>query len=570
MGAFGGIRVLGMALLVAAGFAACGGTKAGSDPGAGDLPIDVPDATDVPGDLPRDLTADPSPDLAADGTDADAPLPDSGADASPEAEPLDTSTDAPADTTVLPDGSCTPADALEPFQVSAPGTEVQPSFNALVSDDAVVTYKGPEQDTFCDTPYCDGVQDRQVTFRLTATGKDLAIVYALPLEVEIPVRAGQSVHVYWRQQSPWWTDTVLAVWDAGGSPVFFFHDAAQAGETPWWDCGGKVPCPTLVTLADACLPIPGTCGSVAYPQVLMALDGGLSSGEIPAQLGQGQTSVAPVPEFHVRYLVARSQHNVTMECMDYPDRWLAAAMMRNDFASQCRCSADADCRPHEVCEPNAGRCVPDLCDADINPLVVSGCADGEGCDAFTGTCVPMDKACTTDADCASVSTAICNPRVRPCTPDAGCTHPWTGVCVRDFCAVADCMGNCSSLLDRCYQCIGDCECPGYGTGGWCDNWGCKTCDAARIGFTQDDRYDFWVACATKAGLDEAALKALDPKATCGVGLALGKCDGTTEVACMGNLQKDNRGRLADTAWETSCGLAALPWVTRIVGGFYER
>ncbi|MBM4394401.1 MAG: hypothetical protein FJ087_01770 [Deltaproteobacteria bacterium] len=524
---------------------------------AGDTGGTTPDAiADTAADIAADAAAETTADTAADTEPDPAPevapevpaeLP---ADVPPEAVP-DAPGDLPAD--VPPVETCEVAPPLQPFSVQVPDEDGSVYGNGLVEGDATVTLK-------------DGAG---VTLRFD-DGKERTLTYALPDGLEIPVYTGQRVHAYWKRNEPWWVDTVVVIWKQGWDwkPVFFFHDAAWAQGT-WYDCGGQEACPSVKQLATACAPVEETCGAFVHPPVEMGLFGGTSAAEGPAVLRQGESLVNPGTPLRVRYLVSVSRDDTRMDCADYPGIWTAAAAVRQIDVSQCRCADDQDCRDGELCAPDLRRCVPNRCGPD------SPCMEGY-CNAYTGGCAggPLDP-CQDDGDCGL--DRVCHPHLVPCTPSAGCSHDPVAGCVDNLCVVADCAPGteCSGLLDACVACAADCQCPEYGRGGWCDNRGpggdCRACDLAKVAFGQPDVWDFFTVCASKASIDEAALEAIDPDVACGqMAPSFAKCDPGTEVVCRSDIPTYMKEHgLDDEAWGRACAFAALPFVGRVGGGFWE-
>lgn len=557
---------------------ACNVGGGGTDPGA--IPADVPAAeVDVPGDLaPADAGEDARPDAVPDV--ADVP-PDGGPDVDPDALPdvrpdvdPDASPDAPPDLPpdvdldavpdVPPDAACEVLPPLEPFGLVIPAGGEGHTADTVVDADATVVRKAPHPDDGT----CWNGPCHDVTFRLD-DGTEQAITYQLPDGLELPVHPHQRVHLYLKLHQPWWTDAVLVIWKGewDGMPIAFLHDAATTAGT-WYDCGGREDCPSVRQVPTGCAPVEENCGTFVHPDLELSLFGLTSAAEGAAVLAQGTTRSVPGSPLRIRYVAAKSYAADTMDCVDYPTYWTAAAAVRQADVSQCRCSGDPDCRPGERCAVDLGRCVPDRCGMD------SPCFGF--CDAFTGACADAAPAsCTTDADCGAGK--VCHPALVRCTPDAGCVHEPVRGCVDNPCLVMKCGAGaeCSPLLGGCVRCAADCQCPGYGDGGWCDGreagGTCRTCDLAKVGLAQPQVFDFLVFCAAKAQLDLAALQAIDPKATCtGMGAALGKCDDATEVACRSDVPTTMKtAGLDDEAWGRACAFAALPWVSRVSGGFWE-
>lgn len=536
--------------------AACsGGIKGGAD-AAADVPVEA--AGDL-ADVPAEVAEDAAPDAAADAPVEVAP-PDTGPDTAIDA-PADTATDTaePETTDVPPAETCAVLPPLQPFSLEPSGGE-GPGGDTVVSGDATVTYKGP-------SPLgggCGGSPCQQVSLRMD-DGAEHVLTYALPEALEVPVYAGQRVHVYWKRSQPWWVDAVLVLWKGtwDHDPIFLMHDAAR-GDSSWFDCGGRTPCPTLAQVETACPPTEAECGAFTHPPVGIELLPGSA-----AIIGQGETAVDQAPDRRVRFLVAHSRVAERMDCADYPGTWVSVAAMRHADVSQCRCRDNADCRPGEVCAPDIGRCVTDRCRPD------APCGPPGYCDAYTGECVEEAEPCATDADCGL--DRVCNPNLVPCTWGAGCVHPPQSGCVKNLCVVADCAPGttCSALMSSCVKCAADCDCPDYGAGGWCDErepgGTCRTCDTSRVAFGQPDVFDFFTVCASSSSLDEGVLKAIDPGVDCKWGNAsVWKCDPATEVLCRSDIPTTMKEHgLSDEAWARACAFAAVPWVTRVGGGFWE-
>jgi hypothetical protein len=441
-----------------------------------------------------------------------------------------------------------------------------PNTPEVVSGDAIVLSVGAV-DVY-------GMPARQVMLRMTSDDQEFGIIWNLGLDVRIPVVPGQLVRVYARQAMPWWRDLVVILWDSQGIPLFVAHDAA--GGTNWYDCDGLVPCPTIEMLDDDCPAFESTCGTAFHPPVLVLLDGGISSSEIPLGRRQGTNEMGVGGT--VRYVVHHAYQQDDMQCVDYPDRWIAAAAVapgRSD-AMGCRCIGHGDCARHEVCETVLRRCVPDLCTPEALALAGRTCGEGRLCDSYTGKCdidpVSLDS-CRTDQDCNSGSLGLCHTAMRECDDTGQCHRPAGGRCIFDMCQVADCASAyCSSLLGRCTNCLSDCDCEGEGTGAFCDFPECRACAADKIAFTQENgpRWDFHELCARGTAEEaEDALRQIDPGINCGMSGIFARCD-DGYVACHGTeLHRVSPfGMLDDESWGRLCSLSLLDEVVRIAGGHY--
>jgi hypothetical protein len=165
-------------------------------------------------------------------------------------------------------------------------------------------------------------------FQLTG-GKAVTVETNLPQDQSIPFAVGDAVHLYARQDLPWWRDVVLVLWAPSGAVRFLFQDAARTGETaPWFDCGGGAwACPTIRMLADECPAVDGECGKRQYPPVELLAFGGVASSEIPVAHRQGFDGPSPTNSmirYHV-YEAYRIQPG-TYQCADYPDSWIRASI----------------------------------------------------------------------------------------------------------------------------------------------------------------------------------------------------------------------------------------------------
>lgn len=421
----------------------------------------------------------------------------------------------------------------------------------------------------------------QWRFRALEGGADVVVHARLPLDYEIPVAIGQRVTLFGaRMQGFEGRDLAFVIWDRGpagtGQPVFFFYDASHPGHPPWHQCAQKLPCPTARMLEPdpSCAPEETECGPVVYPPVEILAHGGLSSGEVPQGLDQGTTLIG---FGGYRYMAVRSEKFLEMTCVDAPDTWLSAVVGKSGWVSQCRCQEDADCAPGFFCDPTTSRCLEDLCRAEALGQAGKNCKEGFVCDPYRGECrnpatTPV-ATCKTDQDCGTGEDVVCNVRGRLCSGlnDCGQTAPF---CVNNPCVVLDCAPPCHALLGRCVDCIADCECERAGTGDFCNDHSCDTCDPARIGFGQEnpERYEFFELCTLKNGVDPAVeLKGIDPSIYCipGGSGVFAKCDPDSEVLCHGDLEYvPGLKWITDEKWSRMCRIADWPWVTKVAGGYY--
>lgn len=528
----------------------------GGDPGQG---YDLPGRdTGIRPDGAVDVR--PWHDLGPDGPGDTGPGPDAGD------VPSDVPGDAPGE---LPDpGACAVPAPTTPFYLEVSGlpggVEYYPE--GIVSGDAVVVAVGEVQGLH--------IPARQVRLRMLADDSEVGIVWNLGPEIRVPVTLGQSVKVYASQRAPWWRDLVVVLWDADGIPVFFAHDGAYL--EPWFDCDGRVPCPTFHVQEDTCPAVATTCGTAFRVPVFTWLGGGLLSSEAPMPLKQGQTAV----NYNgTRYWVHKAYQQDQMECVDYPDRWFAGAAVlahRSD-AMGCGCRVSSDCARHEVCEPVLGRCVPDRCTPLALALAGTTCSADALCDPFTGQC-NLDsselEACRTALDCSDPGTSLCHQELRACDSPEVCDRPIGGVCVHDACQVVDCDARyCSSLLERCANCLADCDCAGEGPGMFCDVKDCRACQPDKIALTQENggAWEFYELCANgdSASVVQASLRAIDATISCGVSGVFARCD-KGQIACQGTGMDrvSERGMLDDASWGRLCALSLRDDVTRVVGGHY--
>ena len=511
-------------------------------------------------------------DVALDSCDCASPG-DPGLDTPGELAPADVADAAdlpgelpPAD--VPPDGPCVaPVAYAEYLDVEITGfTGGSYPASGLLQGDGVVASK----------KYFVG----DVKFGFTVTfllddGTTVGLSGALPLDYEVPVALGQRVHVYARQDAPWWTNRAFVVWDSQGNPLFFLVDAGTDGAMPFYDCGGVQACPTARMIAVDCPPEAAECGTRSYPKVELLAEGGLSNSETGALLAQGQTSTGPQG---YRYVAVKSNRYSTMECVDYPDRWMSAFVGNPRAASQCTCLSGADCMPGEVCETTAHRCVPDRCGLAALNAAGASCKAGQTCDAFTGACRDADptpvKPCIVDADCGAAGLNDCHHEFRTCTAANVCDVPLGGVCVKDFCAVVDCAGFCWSLLGACGQCAADCDCRKDASDRYCDRVGhkCFDCDSTKftLGRENPAQFEFYEICLPMSGVDPTPdLRQVDPSITCGVGGTFAKCDVNSQQACHGDLAfVPGTKVISDAKWAQLCALSKLSYVIKLAGGHF--
>ncbi len=469
-----------------------------------------------------------------------------------------------------------PCEVLPPLALNVP-FEVEGGFPGDAGVDSFLLEAVVADRRFLTDPVLGDVTEWR--FRPEEGGSEVVVRARLPLDYEIPVAIGQRVTLFGaRMQGFEWRDLSFVIWDRGpagtGQPVFFFYDASHPGDPPWYECAKKSPCPTARMLESPCLPEETECGPRVHPPIEILAHGGLSSGESPHPYDQGTTSIG----FEgYRTMAIRSERYTEMTCLDAPDTWLTALVGKSASVSQCLCHDDADCAPGFFCDPTTSRCLEDLCRVEALGQAGKTCKEGFVCDPYRGECrnpatTPVTT-CKTDADCGTGEDVVCNVRGRLCSGLNECGDPaW--FCVSNPCADMDCASFCHALLGRCVDCIADCECERAGTGDFCKDHSCDTCDPARIGFGQEnpERYEFFEICAKKNGVDPATeLKGIDPSITCmpGGGGVFAKCDPDSEVLCHGDLEfVPGLKWITDEKWSRMCRVADLPWVTKVAGGYY--
>lgn len=412
-------------------------------------------------------------------------------------------------------------------------------------------------------------------FRSEDGGAEVVLRTRLPLNYEISVAVGQRVVLFGaRMQYSGWRDLAFVIYSGGHllalEPVFFFYDASHPGYPPWHQCGQKVPCPRIRMLDTDCPPQDDGCGLMVHPPIEFLAHGGVSSGEVPLPLEQGQSVVG----FEgYRYTAIRSDRYVEMRCPDLPQSWLTAMFGNSRWVSQCVCREDADCAPGFFCDPTTSRCLEDLCRAEVLDEAGKTCKEGFVCNPYRKECwnpatTPVTT-CKRDADCEEDE--VCNERGRLCSGKNDCTQI-LHFCVKNPCAVMDCATPCHTLLGRCTQCLADCECERTGDGNFCNDYSCETCDQVPFGQENPERYEFFEVCIRKDSVDpEVMVKAIDPSMYClpGATGAFAKCDPATEVLCHGPLDfLPGLKWVTDEKWGRLCRISNLPRVVKVAGGHY--
>lgn len=550
------------------------------------VPITVPLAIACGGDgtgatdegIADAVTTDKGLDLAADpGTGIDVPNPqDAGQEMTPADVPGDAElphTDEGGGDVPVETGPCTPKQPLSEwtdFTVSGLETIDQEDTSITgVFEEAVVTairYTAPS-----------GAKNQDVTFTLKGRAGTVVVNSALPDNYEIPVAVGQTVFLFGRHEQGFeHRNLVFVVWEAlvgggTGNPLFFLHDAARTGDPPWHECEKLNPCPSAVQVYTECPPAPVECGAATYPPVELRMHGGMSSGEAVKPLDQGTTVVGF--DGH-RYMNIRTCHFTDIFCMDMPGDWTSAVIGKSEYASQCECHDSADCAVHEVCEPGARRCVPDLCRPEALEAAGKNCKEGYICDPFKGTCkqpIPPPDPCGAVGDCGLDH--VCNPEMRFCQDKNSCGQVMGG-CVPNPCVVMDCLDGCNALLGTCTQCLADCECAHMLKGDFCDEtYTCQPCDVQKIGFGQQNpaMFELYHLCVWQNGVDpEIQLQEIDPSINCvdGGGGPAG-CDGASERSCSGTLEYIPGTKwITDDKWGRLCALSQQAWVPKVAGGHY--
>ena len=434
---------------------------------------------------------------------------------------------------------CPPTAPFEPFELglTVPGSS-DPFSPGEVDSMAIVTYAGP------------GTTDYDWTWELRFQlegGGEVTALLKLHNALVPPLVAGESVLVRTVQESPWWVNSYLAVWDSGNELRLFVYQGTGDGQPEV--CKSGV-CPTVSVGKTDCPAQPGECGDVVHPPAMY--DG--FAAESPV-VPQGTRLTLAGEKLHFWTITVR--RNVTMECVDYPDTWLAALVMDSSDVSQCECSYHHECADSDVCETEAGRCVPDLCwQVD--------CPDGQWCDPYkSDQCFGPPPgplySCDTNADCPAggMCESVCN--------------TMTGFCEESMCCVADCMGSCSALMQACYNCLSDCDCL-YGQQCNTNTHQCASCNMDKLKLTQDNpqMFEFYELCAPAdmAGLAQQ-VQAIDPSLYCGVVGGFAGCKTGVETGCHGDLSyQPGTKQLTDIKWQQLCQLSMLPFVSTIGGGHF--
>jgi hypothetical protein len=270
-----------------------------------------------------DKRSDPgSVDPGQDAWDADGTLPlDVGEDASPEpgmdpggdTMPFDVPPDSDATCAAVPGPESV---NFEVFGFPTEGSDMPPWGQGVLEGDGTL----------------DAIEQTRSGWRYVfqlAGGKAVTVETNLPQDQSIPFAVGDAVHLYARQDLPWWRDVVLVLWAPSGAVRFLFQDAARTGETaPWFDCGGgSWLCPTVRMQADECPAVDGECGKRQYPPVELLAFGGVADSEVPVahrQGFEGPSTTNPMIRYHV-YEAYRIQPG-TYQCADYPDAWIRASI----------------------------------------------------------------------------------------------------------------------------------------------------------------------------------------------------------------------------------------------------
>jgi len=487
-------------------------------------------------------------------TDGRAELPrdsagDSGPDVPPREVVADYGSEAPQDTghDLVPD--CTVKDPLTPFMFGFAGalsggdggpgsTQVDVDSVALVS---MVTRWGG-----------DFNWDWEIHLALEGVKDEAILLMTLPLGYRIPVAAGQKIYLRVVRDSPWWTNSWVAVWDEGKALRFFLVDGD--GGTYWPPANCKAgPCPRIELVETGCPAQPVSCGEQVVPDLRFSGAWGTKHFD----LAQGEILQSGTVPGTLKFFGVSAYLNTTMTCDDHPDNWVAGLFLDNSSVSQCNCIEGSDCSTQAVCETQNSRCVANGC-------LGKNCEEWEWCDPYGGECFPPPPspllACESSADCP--------------TGDQGCgmvCNTYLGYCQNAICCVADCMGYCSDLFSNCAECLGDCDCEPFGK---CDQLEhkCLTCDESRIGLTKknNEAYEFYELCIPK-GFEavEAVLKQVDPSLYCGVAGGFAKCS-ADEIGCHGELEYPGGGSkvISQSKWSQLCSLSMLQYVTKISGGHF--
>ena len=262
------------------------------------------------------------------------------------------------------------------------------------------------------------------------------VQYGFPKDYRIPVEPGETLMADIVAYNPWWSENYLFLRDQSGALRFFGYSGA-GGSMPS-SCYQGADCITVEQQPNHCSPVEGECGMETYPP-LAFLEGGEMFGPL---VEMGTMPTQEEVGVHRRFIGAFSRITTDMQCVDYPDRWIAAAIFGNQEWSQCHCDSQVDCALDEVCETEVGRCVPNLC-------IGISCAGGETCDPYKG-CIPddsvWDMTCETSDDCLTDSecSAVCNPLMQVCVPNQ--------------CCLDGCYPGCSPLASLCFECLNDCMC----------------------------------------------------------------------------------------------------------------
>ena len=345
------------------------GTGVGdTGPDAGGL-VDV-GVTDTwtPGDAAMDATDVPTPedvlDDAGEDTLVDTAIADIAQDAGTDTALPDATDAGPTDDTGGP--SCEPPGDLGPLEFML---QVQ------AAGDATWTLVGTGTVTQAEPYCCDA--DWNWSLTVTTDQGTVQAVGKLPGGPPLPLVVGEEVTVAAMVNMPWWTEQYLAIsTDAGLRMALYTGTAPATGP-----CANPAVCPPFAQAETACPPVDATCGQAVYPPVEVYLG---SPGTLVAP--PGKTTSAAGLTVHV----AQSRKNVTSQCADYPETWLAVAMLGKPPCDGTKLQLDqtnaAQYEFYELCIPNTDVAAVEAALKGIDASLYCGVAGGfAGCAAATET-----------------------------------------------------------------------------------------------------------------------------------------------------------------------------------------
>ena len=156
-------------------------------------------------------------------------------------------------------------------------------------------------------------------------GDHVAMAFKLPTGIELAGLEGLVGTLYAKQVTSMFIahDQVVVFWDEGGEPRLFFVGAAADHTTSWYDCGGKLPCPSASLINESCIGRQDVCGLREHPSMEISFCSTDCPTTLPV-LQQGDTKLLQ----GATYSAIEAWRYPNPTCLDSPAAWVSALVIK--------------------------------------------------------------------------------------------------------------------------------------------------------------------------------------------------------------------------------------------------